>query len=528
VLFNSYEFLLGFLPGVLLLVLGASAIGRHALAKLLLLAASLVFYAWWDPPYVLLLLAFLVFNFWVGSWLIRTAGQGAPQRRRTGVLVLGLCANIAALVYFKYTQFLAAEIGDLLGIDLAVSRIVLPLGISFIVFQKIAFLVDAHGGQIKQLRFLDYALFVSFFPQLISGPIVHHREMIPQFESEHGLRYVRRIVPIAISFVVMGAFKKVVIADHLASHVAIAFQSTAAGQTHDMFSAWLAAVSFALQIYFDFSGYSDMAIGLGLLFGIRLPFNFNSPLKASSIIDFWSRWHMTLTRFLTAYIYNPIVMRATRRRVAARKKVAIRGVLRPGAFVSLLLLPTLFTMFIAGAWHGAGFQFIVFGLIHGAYLSINHAWRNLRRAARGPARRSRRGLVLARALTFLAFVVSIPFFRADSVHSAWRFVASMFGAHGAVRASSFVDLPFLALVGLVLVASQVLPNTQEVMREQLEAAVSPLARHAGHIQPTDPETWSWPRLVWRPTVLYALAIGLLGWIVMLSLAGPSAFLYFQF
>jgi alginate O-acetyltransferase complex protein AlgI len=528
VLFNSYEFLLGFLPAVLLLVLGASATGRHSLAKLSLFGASLVFYAWWNPPYVLLLVAFLLFNFWVGSWLIQTVGQDALERRRTQVLIFGLCANIGALIYFKYTNFLARAVGDLVGTDLGLSAIVLPLGISFIVFQKIAFLVDAHGGQIKRLRFIDYALFVSFFPQLISGPIVHHREMIPQFESGHGLRYVRRIVPIAISFMVMGAFKKVVIADHLASHVAIAFQSTAAGQPHDMFSAWLGAVSFALQIYFDFSGYSDMAIGLGLLFGIRLPFNFNSPLKASSIIDFWSRWHMTLTRFLTAYIYNPIVLRATRRRVAAGKKIAIRGVMRPGAFVSLLLFPTLFTMFIAGAWHGAGFQFIVFGLIHGTYLSINHAWRNLRRAAHRPARRTGLGVVSARALTFLAFVVSIPFFRADSVHTAWSFVASMFGAHGVVRASRFADLPFLALVGAVLVASQVLPNTQEVMHDQLEAAVSPLASHAGQTQPTDPATWSWPRLVWRPTGFYAIAIGLLGWIVMLSLAGPSAFLYFQF
>jgi len=237
---------------------------------------------------------------------------------------------------------------------------------------------------------------------------------------------------------------------------------------------------------------------------------------------------MTLTRFLTAYIYNPIVMRATRRRVAAGKKVAIRGVMRPGAFVSLLLLPTLFTMFIAGAWHGAGFQFIVFGLIHGTYLSINHAWRSLRRAAGRPARRTRLGVVLARALTFLAFVASVPFFRADSVHTAWSFVASMFGAHGVLRVSPLTDLSFLGLVGLVLVASQVLPNTQEVMHEQLEAAVSPLAKHAGQTPLTDPETWSWPRLVWRPTVFYAVAIGLLGWIVMLSLAGPSAFLYFQF
>src|SRR5262249_55865041 len=265
--------------------------------------------------------------------------------------------------------------------------------------------------------------------------------------------------------------------------------TTASGQHHDMFSAWLGAVSFALQIYFDFSGYSDMAIGLGLLFGIRLPFNFNSPLKASSIIDFWGRWHMTLTRFLTAYIYNPIVLRATRRRIAAGKKVAIKGVMRPGAFVSLLLVPTLFTMFIAGVWHGAGFQFIVFGLLHGSYLSINHAWRNLRRAARRPARRTWPGVVFARTLTFLAFVVSIPFFRADSLRTAWSYLANMFGANGALRDSPLVDLRYLALVAAVLVASQVLPNSQEVMREQLEAAVSPLARHAGETAPTDPETW---------------------------------------
>jgi D-alanyl-lipoteichoic acid acyltransferase DltB (MBOAT superfamily) len=270
-----------------------------------------------------------------------------------------------------------------------------------------------------------------------------------------------------------------------------------------------------------------MAIGLGLLFGVRLPFNFNSPLKASSIIDFWSRWHMSLTRFLTAYIYNPIVLRATRRRVAAGKKVAIKGVMRPGAFVTLLLFPTLFTMFIAGAWHGAGFQFIVFGLIHGSYLSINHAWRNLRRATRRPARRTRPGVVAARALTFLAFVVSLPFFRADSVHTAGRCLAAMFGANGALR-EPLADRSFLALVAAIFVASQVLPNSQEVMHEQLDAAVSPLARHAGETAPLDPDTWSWPRLVWRPTVFCAVAVAVLAWVVMLSLAGPSAFLYFQF
>lgn len=527
-LFNSYEFLLVFLPLTLALVLGTSALGRHSLAKVLLFLASLFFYAWWDPPYIALLLALLGFNFAIGTWLIHTYENEALARKRLVVLVVGLAANLATLVYFKYTNFLVHELEYLFGLDLPIATIVLPLGISFIVFQKIAFLVDAYGGQIPRLRFVDYALFVSFFPQLISGPIVHHREVIPQFEAGKGIRYMRRVVPIGITFLVLGAFKKVVIADHLSSHVAIAFQSAAAGGHHDFVGAWLGALSFTLQVYFDFSGYSDMAIGLGLLFGIRLPFNFNSPLKASSVIDFWHRWHMTLTRFLTAYIYNPIVLRATRKRAAAGKKLAKKGVLSPEAFVYVLAVPTLITMLIAGAWHGAGVQFIVFGLIHGVYLVVNHAWRNLRRATSLHPKRTTTGVLLGRALTLFAVVLSIPFFRADSVATAWRFVTSMFGAHGLMREGALNDLGYVALVAAVFVASQVLPNTQEVLGEQLELATNPLPKHAGHNQPTDPLVWSWPRVRWMPTIRYAVIVGLLAWVVMLLLASPSEFLYFQF
>ena len=521
-LFTSYEFVLVFLPVVLAVVLSSAAWGNRGFAKLALFVSSLVFYAYWSPRYVALLLAILVFNYSVGTWLIHTHARGG--RKRTVVLVLGLLANIGTLVYFKYTNFLVDEFNTLFGTGFSVGKIILPLGLSFITFQKIAFLVDAHGGQIEHLSFLDYGLFVSFFPQLIAGPIVHHREVIPQFESDRSLRYSPRAAAIAVTFFVCGAFKKVIIADQLAPHVATIFNNAANGVHHGMFDAWLGAVTFTLQVYFDFSGYSDMAIGLALMFGVRLPYNFNSPLKAASMIEFWSRWHITLTRFLTAYIYNPIVLRATRRRMAQRKKVSIKGVMPPGAFVSLLAVPTLITMFITGVWHGAGTQFIVFGLIHGAYLIINHAWRNFR-----PKSVSHGHVPLARAVTFIALVVSMPFFRADSAATAWGFVQSMFGAHGlGLHSGLRPSTGMLAFIALVFLASQVLPNTQDLLGDPLENAVSPLAKHAGDARTSVAPAWSWPRVLWQPSVLWAVGLGLSAWYVLLNLAAPSDFLYFQF
>jgi alginate O-acetyltransferase complex protein AlgI len=524
-LFPSYAFVLVFLPAVLLVTFAAAMLGRHGLAKLVVLGASFVFYGWWNPAYIPLLLVMIGFNYALGIWLIRTRDRGELAQRRLAVTALGIAANVSTLVYFKYTNFLVDLINSATGAEITIASIALPLGISFIVLQKIAFLADSYSGQIERLSLLDYSVFVSFFPQLIAGPIVHHREVIPQLERPSSLRYARRVFPVAIAFFVIGAVKKVLVADQFSASVAVVFDAGAAGTHQGVLTAWLGAIAYTIQIYFDFSGYSDMAIGLGLMFGIRLPFNFNSPLKATSVIDFWNRWHMTLTRFLTAYIYNPIVIRRTRRLMKRGRKAVIKGVMPPGPFITVLALPTLFTMFLAGAWHGAGLQFVVFGALHGVYLVANHGWRNLRRAMGRPATTTTpAGIVVARALTFIAVVISMPLFRASSVRVAGRLLSDMLGLHGG--AASTPGRGVLLSLAAAVLASQILPNTQEIMREQLDAVSGPLAKHAG--AGNSSQSWSWPRVSWRPSVGWALVLGAVAWYVVLQLGSSTEFLYFQF
>src|SRR5262249_14644600 len=290
------------------------------------------------------------------------------------VLVGGILFNIAFLGYFKYSYFLGSAVNDVFGANLTLTQVILPLGISFITFQKIAFLVDVHAGRVSSFTLRDYGLFVLFFPQLVAGPIVHYREMMPQFHQV-SCRLDSENLAVGFALFVFGLFKKVVLADGIAEHVSPIYDAAAAGQAVSLLPAWFAAVGFTLQIYFDFSGYTDMALGLARLFGVRLPANFNSPLKATSIIDFWLGWHMTLTRFLTAYIYNPLALWLTRRRMA--KGLPGLGGPKPsvGSFFQLMVGPILLTMLVSGFWHGAGYLFILWGLLHGAYLSINHAWR---------------------------------------------------------------------------------------------------------------------------------------------------------
>ena len=251
------------------------------------------------------------------------------------------------------------------------------MGISFITFQKIAFLIDVHAGRIKSFTLQDYCLFVLFFPQLIAGPIVHYREMMPQFHSA-SCRFDKENFAVGLTLLSFGLFKKVVLADHIATVVTPIYSQAASGGGTSLLLAWAAAIGFTLQIYFDFSGYTDMALGAARFFGIRLPQNFNSPLQASNIIDFWLRWHMTLTRFLTAYIYNPLTLWLTRRRMAKGRPGLAGHNTTIGAFAYLLMFPILITMFVSGLWHGAGYGFVIWGLIHGFYLTINHAWRLIR------------------------------------------------------------------------------------------------------------------------------------------------------
>ena len=446
-LFNSYEFIFVFLP---ITVAGFLLFGRASreLALGWLIVASVCFYAWWRPLNLLIIGPSLIVNYVFARILLRLAADETRTRTKTIVLTLGIIFNLGMLGFFKYANFGVSVFNDLSGSGFVLEHVILPLGISFITFQKIAFLVDISGGRVKTFNPRDFLLFVMFFPQLIAGPIVHYREMIPQFERA-ACSFEAKTYALGVTLFCFGLFKKVVLADGIASYVTPVFNFAAAGGVITLFQAWLAALGFTLQIYFDFSGYSDMACGAALFFGVRLPMNFDSPLQATSIIDFWLRWHITLTRFLTGYIYNPISLTITRRRMA-RGRTMLRGrAWNGGAFVQLLAAPTLITMAVSGVWHGAGYTFIIWGVIHGLYLVINHAWRIY--LAPSPARGERKEERPLRRLcgiaaTLLAVVFAMVFFRALDVASALSIVKGMLGFQGVAlpgEIASFIGMPWL-------------------------------------------------------------------------------------
>ncbi|MGH8337748.1 MAG: MBOAT family O-acyltransferase, partial [Gammaproteobacteria bacterium] len=363
-LFNSYEFIFLFLPitaGIFYLL------GRRSRAFALrwLIAASIFFYSWWRPFNVLLIAPSILINFGLARLLQRFSSDENSLKARV-VLAIGIAFNIAFLGYFKYANFFVMVTNDTLATNFVLAKIILPLGISFITFQKIAFLVDVSSKRITAFTLQDYCLFVLFFPQLIAGPIVHYREVMPQFERAP-CRYDGRDVTIGLTLFFAGLFKKAVLADGIAPMVTAIYGQSLAGHPVTLAYAWMAAIGFTLQIYFDFSGYTDMAIGAARLFGIRLPPNFNSPLRAANIIEFWLRWHITLTRFLTAYLYNPLTLWITRRRLAKGRKGLSGKKTSLGPFVAVLVLPTIFTMCISGLWHGAGYTFIFWGFLNGLY-----------------------------------------------------------------------------------------------------------------------------------------------------------------
>src|ERR1700751_717019 len=348
-LFSSYTFLFQFLPAT---VLAFAAARRHSprAGILVLTAASLFFYGAWRPVYMLLLIASVAANFSLGLLM-----QDPLRRRAVGLV--GVALNLALLCYFKYTNFIFDSVNVLTGVPLPFVNIVLPLGISFFTFQQIAYLVDVMRGARVERDIVSYLLFVSFFPHLIAGPLVHHAEMIPQFKRG---RTGRSAVLAArgLAIFAAGLFKKVVIADNLAQFVSPVFAHLDAGGSVTTSWAWLATLSYTLQIYFDFSGYSDMAIGLALLFGIRLPVNFRSPYKACSIIDFWRRWHITLSRFLRDYLYIPL---------GGNRAGNLRR------YINVMI-----TMLLGGLWHGANWTFLAWGAVHGGCLVANQLWRGAR------------------------------------------------------------------------------------------------------------------------------------------------------
>ena len=521
-LFNSYEFIFLFLPIVLAVFF---ALGRASRAWALrwIIVASLFFYGWWRPFNVLIILPSVLINFVLARVLQRLGKQGDSRFAQT-VLLLGIVFNVAFLGYFKYSNFFLSTINDAFGTQIALARIILPLGISFITFQKIAFLIDVHAGRIESFTLQDYFLFVLFFPQLIAGPIVHYREMMPQFHRA-SCRFDTESVSVGLTLFAFGLFEKLLLADKIAPFVTPIYRSAAAGAIVGWLPAWLAAIGFTLQIYFDFSGYTDMALGIARLFGIRLPPNFNSPLQASSIIDFWLRWHMTLTRFLTAYIYNPLALWSTRRR-ASRGESGLGGRNKgAGAFIELMMLPTVLTMFISGMWHGAGYTFIVWGLLHGVFLSVNHAWRLVGpRLWRDKLRYTRFMQPVGFIITFFCVATSMVLFRSPTLKAAGDLFNGMLGLHGiglSGMRNDGIGLKTIAICsGIAAFIALLCPNSLEIL-SRYEPALGWKPRPHGGLMPDG-------RVLWAPSVAWAMAVSLIATVAILYLGGQSEFLYWQF
>jgi len=414
-LFNCYLFIFGFLPATLIGYFGLGRLAPRA-ATGFLAAASLFFYGWWNPAYLWLLCLSIAFNYAIGLAISRSDGA-----RRARLLFLGIAGDLLVLFYFKYFNFLLGTLAGILALPAPACEIVLPIGISFFTFTQIAFLVDTARGEVGAYDFLRYALFVTFFPHLLAGPLYHHKEIMPQFAEGGAVIKRAENLSVGLTIFIIGLFKKVVLADGVAFYATPVFAAAASGGTPDLIESWGAALAYGFQLYYDFSGYSDMAIGAARCFGIVLPLNFHSPYKAVNIIEFWRRWHMTLSRFLRDYLYIPL---------GGNRHGPVRR------HVNLLL-----TMLLGGLWHGAAWTFVFWGGLHGVYLVVNHAWHWLRRMMGRPAGNpSWGGLWLGRGVTLLAVIVGWVFFRADSFAAAAEMLRGMAGRNGAVLPSQLIDV----------------------------------------------------------------------------------------
>lgn len=537
-LFNSYIFIFGFLPCALVGYHVSNTLDR-SLAIGWLIACSLLFYGYWNPLFLLLLLGSIAFNYTL-THLVDWADRFGP-RLKTTMLVLGIGGDLLLLFYYKYLASVLIFFGMAATLPSGwADHIILPLGISFFTFTQIGYVLDCADGSVEHRNLFDYILFVTFFPHLIAGPILHSRDILPQF-IDRAHRFRLSDLTVGMTIFVIGLFKKVVIADPFGQLADPGF----AASTHiSLFTAWLTVLSYALQLYFDFSGYSDMAIGIARSFGIRFPLNFNSPYKSQSIIEFWQRWHMTLTRYLTEFLYNPVALTLTRRYMKRGSGLSRKSTRSAGAFANMVLLPIFFTMTLAGVWHGAGLQFLVFGLLHAVYLSINHAWRTYGpRSRRSPELFGRSVRIASNVLlTFLAVIVAQVFFRATSVPSALSMLGDMMGLRSTVgvlvvpvwliNASRGLLAPVInsgllvssqdaadlknwlyIVSGLLIVWG--FPNTQQVM-VNFEPSLN-------SVRPFPLQS-----MQWLPNAWWGLLVGAMIIVSLCNLNNVTRFLYFQF
>lgn len=512
-LFNSYEFLFLFLPTTLVFFFALSGARRFKAAAAWLALVSIFFYGYWSPRYVVLLLTSILFNFTAGHAILRSRLTHRHGRARQ-LLILAVAANLAALAYFKYANFFVDSINLVAGTGIGLPQIVLPIGISFFTFTQIAFLVDTYHQKVRESRFIPYTLFVTFFPHLIAGPVLHHAEMMPQFAREETYRFSTRHFLIGTAFLAVGLFKKVVLADGIQPFVGPVFDGDAAYRLTAI-EAWGGVLAYTLQLYFDFSGYSDMAIGLSKMVNIDLPLNFNSPYRATNITEFWRRWHMTLSRFLRDYLYIPL---------GGNRKGPLRR------YVNLTL-----TMLLGGLWHGAGWTFIIWGGLHGLYLVVHQCWQALRERVLGHelSRTTITGRAAATLLTFLSVVIAWVFFRATSLDAALRVLEAMLGVNGLVlpvewqaalgpataqdgawlhfgRLEAFGGLRQCGWIAMLMAIVWLCPNSQTL-----------ISRISEHRMSFHHERWAWMSLGGLTVAIFMLA-------AINGSHSSSEFIYFNF
>ncbi len=496
-LFISYAFLFAFLPATLVIFYGLRRFGRLADSVPFLALASVAFYAYWKPADTFILVGTIIFNYCAAKLLT------AAREPQSGLLLgLSVGANVALLIYFKYFDFLATTFASMAGWHFVARGEPFPIGISFFTFTQIAYLVDCYKSRTCERKFGSYALFVTIFPHLIAGPIIHHSQMRPQFARLRTAAIEPDLIAMGVVIFVIGMAKKVLLADNVVAGADLVFNAADHGAHLSAFMAWFGTVAYTLQIYFDFSGYSDMAVGLGLLFGLRLPVNFNSPYKSQSIIDFWRRWHMTLSAWLRDYIYIPL----------GGNRAGEGGRLR-NVFLTFL---------IGGIWHGAGWTFVIWGALHGIYVVINHL---LRKARPFNEEVAAPGWVVTakRVATLLIVMVAWVFFRAKTVHGSLGLLESMAFLGPERAAGPTVDALLYFWMALAAALAMFAPNTQQLTRYSANLSKPlhlPGMTLAASLRAGNPALGISPATAILCGVLFAAALACL-W-------RPAIFIYFNF
>lgn len=521
-LFNSYPFILAFLPATLIIFLYLSREGKSHHIVTWLIFMSCLFYAWWSLKYLILMLASILINYCLSVKIIKTRESNRSSSKY--FLWGGVAFNISLIVFFKYIDFIINCVNVFFRFQLNTLGITLPLAISFFTFQQIAFLVDAYQSKISAVDIKKYFLFIVFFPQLIAGPIVHYNDIVYQFSKKTFGKNTKNIT-IGLTIFSLGLFKKVALADTCAPIANSVFHLASIGEAPTFWEAWIGAIFYSMQLYFDFSGYSDMAIGLARLFGIILPINFNSPYKSKNIIDFWRRWHITLSEFLKNYIYVP--MGGNR-----------FGILNQ--FKNILI-----TMLIGGVWHGAGFNFILWGALHGFYLVINHSWRRVACVLLDNEwRDSKIYKYCSHFITLICVIVAWVLFRANEFSTAIKMYSSMFFLEGIPLPTRLESFSFITqfkdrfsffsfgnvfphqlfeirdsivLMLLLIIVLLAFPSTIDLMKNYRPVLSSKYFINKNKLA-----------FYWQPTQIWAFALAIISIVSLCLLSKPSEFLYYKF